>query len=390
MPDVMRENHGAVYLWPSGEQLLLLRAGLLDGQAAVDAFNAWRSRVRLEDDFSYATSRLLPLAYHNLHALGVDDPLMPRLKGVYRHSWYMTQRLMHAVQPAVDALDRAGVPVLMTKGMPLALTYYRNPALRPMSDADIVVPRVHLERTLDVLSVLGWHGSRPDDEAIRHRHAVQLFNADGREIDVHWRALFESDVATEQDSFFSTAEPLTLQATTVRQPDPSHALFHTIVHGLRWNPETPVRWIPDSLMILRTRGGDIDWDVVHELAVGHRVLRRTMLGLKYLATEFDAPIPPHVLERLNRAPQTLFERFESRVALMDDGSVTPAAWRTQVSWLAEYARHNRVRNPFRFVVDYSHYMRYRMRLDGRREILARIARSFTRRVSGGARNGADA
>jgi hypothetical protein len=52
-------KHAGVYVWPSSEQQLLLEAGLLDRQRAVDAFQVWRNRVRLEDDFSAATLRLL-------------------------------------------------------------------------------------------------------------------------------------------------------------------------------------------------------------------------------------------------------------------------------------------------------------------------------------------
>src|SRR5512134_956897 len=106
-------SHRHVYVWPSTEQRLLLEAGLLDGHRAVDAFHAWRDSVRLEDDFSTATMRLLPLAYHNLHRLGVEDPLMQRLKGVYRHSWYRTNRVLHAAAPVVRQLAAAGIPVLL-------------------------------------------------------------------------------------------------------------------------------------------------------------------------------------------------------------------------------------------------------------------------------------
>jgi hypothetical protein len=369
-----------VYVWPSSEQRLLLEAGLLEGQRAITAFHAWRSRVRLEDDFSAATVRLLPLVYHNLHELGVTDPLMQRLKGVYRHSWYGTHRLLHAVAPVVARFASAGIPVLLTKGVPLALSYYRNPALRPMADVDVVVPPARLEEALGVLDSLGWRGGWPDDDARRYRHAVQSLGPDGAELDLHWRPMYERPADSADDSFFTTAEPLDFRDTMVRQPDPTHALFLTVVHGVQWNVETPVRWIPDSMTILRVRGSDVHWETLHELAVTHRVIHRLRLGLSYLAESWQAPIPEAVLSRLKSTRTSLFERLESRVLLTDDGTLNPSVVRNLKSWLAEYTRHAAGRNPVSFALGFSHYLRYRLGLSGRRELLSRFVQGVRRRV----------
>jgi len=374
-------DHAGQYVWPSSEQQLLLKAGLLDEQHAVDAFHTWRSRVRLEDDFSAATIRLLPLVYHNLHELGVDDPLMRRLKGVYRHSWYGTHRLLHSVEPVIAELASADIPVLLTKGVPLALSYYRNPALRPMADVDVVVPEPRLSQALGVLASLGWRGERPEGEALRFRHAVQVFGPDGAELDLHWRPMYESPAdSPAADSFFATAEPLDFRGTMVRQPDPTHALFLTVVHGVRWNVETPVRWIPDALTILRSRGSDVGWDRLHHLAVTYRVVRRLRLGLSYLAQSFGAPIPVSAQARLRSMRTSLFERFECSVVLADDGTLNPSAFRNQMSCLAEYARHSPARNPLSFAWGYTHYLRYRLGLSGRRELLSRIVQGVRRRA----------
>ena len=373
-------THAGVHVWPSSEQQLLLEAGLLDGKRAIDAFLAWRSRVRLEDDFNTATARLLPLVYDNLHPLGVDDPIMQRLKGVYRHTWYGTHRLFHAVAPAVAALAESGIPVLLTKGAPLATSYYRNPALRPMTDVDVVVPASSLDSALGILASLGWRGDWPEPGARRFRHATQQFGPDGAELDLHWRPMYESRVDATDDSFFTTAEPFDFKGTMVRQPDPTHALFLTVVHGVRFNVESPVRWIPDSIMILRTRGADVDWQMIEGLAVAHRVVRRLSLGLSYLVRSLGARVPERVLDRLKAIRTTLFERFESRVVLDDDGSVNPSALRTQLWWLAEYARHTAARNPFSFAVSYTHFLTWKLGLSGRRELVSRIVKGVNRRA----------
>ena len=376
-------THDGVYVWPSEEQQLLLEAGLLDGQRAIDAFHAWRSRVKLEDDFSPATARLLPLAYENLHRLGVDDPIMQRLKGVYRHTWYSTNRLLHAAAPVVSTLVEKDIPVLITKGVPLALAYYRNLALRPMADVDVVVPEPFLEKALGILKAQGWRGPWPELEVRRFRHAIGWVGPKGQEFDIHWRPMYESRADAAGDSFFSSSEALDFNGTLVRQPDPTHALFLTVVHGVRFNPETPVRWIPDAVTILRVRGADVDWAKIEALAVSYRVVQRLHLGLSYLARSFDMAVPPEVLDRLRATRKTLFERFESRVVLADDGSLNPSTIRNQLSWLAEYARHTPARNPLSFAIGYTHYMRQKLGLSGRRELLGRIMQGVKRKIMNG-------
>lgn len=378
-PARMNREHG--YVWPSADQQQLLDAGLLQGQRAMDAFEAWRASVRLEDDFSPATVRLLPLVYQNLHALGVQDPLLQRLKGVYRHSWYATHRLLYTTAPVIAALTAAGIPVMLIKGVPLAMGYYPNPAARPMSDIDVVIPPPVLNDALGVLARLGWRGPWPDPDLIHFRHAVQRFGPSGGELDLHWKPLYETlPGARSGDSFFATSEPIDFKGSIVRQPDPTHALFMTVVHGVRWNLETPVRWIPDALMILRRRGTDIDWDLFQRLVREYRVVRRATLGLEYLVDRFQPSIPPALLAGLRAMRPTMFERFESRVLLSDDGTLHPSVMRTQMSWVAEYGRHSAAQNPLSMILGFTHYMRFRLGLSGRRELLPRIAQGLLRRV----------
>src|SRR5262249_51949836 len=70
-------------IWPNATQQLLLQAALLSGEAASAAWRAWRSSVDPQR-LDVGSHRLLPLLYHNLRALGVDDPSLPYYKTTYR------------------------------------------------------------------------------------------------------------------------------------------------------------------------------------------------------------------------------------------------------------------------------------------------------------------
>src|SRR5687767_2459676 len=82
-------------VWPSETQRLLLRAALLSGPAAVDAWEAWLGHADWEAGVEHGSFRLLPLLYTNLRRGGVAHPSLQKLKGVYRQAWATTNRLFH-------------------------------------------------------------------------------------------------------------------------------------------------------------------------------------------------------------------------------------------------------------------------------------------------------
>ena len=86
------------------DQELLLRAALLKGADAVEAWNEWKSAVDWEGHLDNGSFRLLPLLYTNLKRLEVRDPLMGKLKGIYLKAWYENQRLFFEASKILDYL----------------------------------------------------------------------------------------------------------------------------------------------------------------------------------------------------------------------------------------------------------------------------------------------
>ncbi|MGH7582276.1 MAG: nucleotidyltransferase family protein [Gemmatimonadales bacterium] len=367
-------------LWPSADQGLLLDAALGDGDVAVAAFAAWRRRVDLQQEFHRDILRLLPLVYHNMQRLGVDDPIMSRLKGVYRRAWYDTNRLFHHVCPALHALIDAKIPVTLLKGAPLAVEYYGQAALRPMGDVDFMVPPADLGATIAVLRQNGWRVADPKWDTLRFRHAVQCLGPDHAEMDLHWHVCYDAADSGADAAVLAAAEPVNFLGCRVRQLDPTFLLFLVIVHGVRWAEETPVRWIPDAIRILQRRGNDVDWDEMFRFAEQRRLTHRVSLGLDYLARRFAAAIPADALIRFRHQPPSWMERIERTALLADAGRLERSALGTQWLWMVEYLRFAHTRNPLAFANGYTHYLRYRLDLTTRRQLSGVILRGLRRRI----------
>jgi hypothetical protein len=368
-------------LWPSREQDLVLRAALLDGDAALSAFREWTGGIDLEGDFDLATFRLLPLLYDNLRKLGVKHPLLGRLKGAYRLAWYKNHKLFDDMRPIMAALTHAGIRTMLLKGAPLVLNTYRSHALRPMSDIDVLVPTGQVGRAIEVLGGAGWRPYNPTSaDFFRYRHALCLIDDEERELDLHWRCLFELAGPGDDDFLWSRARPLDFHGIATLAPDPTSHLIVTIVHGLRWNPAPPIRWIPDAMTMLRSHADEVAWADVVAFAKERCLSYRLHLGLSYLRQRFDAPIPAAVLTELGRVRLSMLERIENPVVLQDLRSRYSPPMASWWIMLAEYCRYARGTGLLAFVVGFSHYLRYRWKLRGRLEIPGVVLRGVVKRL----------
>jgi len=291
---------------PTPQQELLLRAALLDGPMAVDAFHDWLGQVDLTA-LDEGSRRLLPLLYKNLKHNKVQASCMAELKATYRKTVFNNQLLFYRSSPALRALKNAGIEVMLLKGAALALSYYEEIGLRPMYDVDVLVPTVKRLEAIRVLSDLGW------TPMYKAAHAQGFRSPDGVEIDLHWHALLEFSRERSDDQFWQSATAANIADLSVLVSSSSDSLFHVCIHGLKWNDIPPIRWIADAQMILRAAHSaetSIDWPRLLQHAKRHRMTLPLMESLQYLKYLLQAAIPDEVLAELGANRIGLGERLD--------------------------------------------------------------------------------
>lgn len=369
------------HLWPTPAQETLLKAALTEDESAIEHFHAWCDMIDLAAEFDRGSYRLLPLLYANMSRLGVNHSLMGRLKGTYRRTWCEAQRTLEQARDVLNLFRAHDIETLLIKGIPLAIGYYGNEALRPMADFDIVVPHAKAMQAINLLDERGWkRGQFSRDEDVIFHHAMQFFHPKGGEVDVHWHILSECRSVDAGRHFRACTEPLEVKGVATRQLGPTDTLFHTVVHGIRWNAEPPIRWIPDALTILRKAGPAIDWDRILVFAERERLSYRLRLGLAFLAERFAAPIPEYVLETLKRRRITMLERIENTVALHDGDKLYENPLTKTWVIFVRYSRFQQARGVLSFLDGLSHYIRIEWALGGRSEIPVAVARGLLHRL----------
>ncbi len=319
-------------------QELLLRAAVAKGPAALAAWQAWSRAVDIETDLDHGSFRLLPLLYVNLQQMGVVDPLMGRLKGIYRQAWSKNQTLFHDLAIVVERLQAAGIKTMLLKGAPLSLLYYKNNGARPMADIDLLVPHAQARPAYDLLVAAGWTPTPTLNEGLlNYDHSLHFTNASGRELDLHW-CLFHGCCHGDETDFWATAAPVRMAGVATLAPGPTEMLFHTVVHGMAWNPEPPIRWVADAMTLIQSPDAAIDWTRLIQLAERHRVGLRLKNGLAYLGAAFPAAVPPAVMDALNHLPVRYLEKMEYRFLMTPQDVRKRRSYGTFCYHLAVYRR----------------------------------------------------
>ncbi len=301
--------------WPDHRELLLLKAALLDREAAMAALQEWRRTGDIEtvDRPSY---EVLPVLYRNLDRLGIDDPDLGRLKGIYRRAWYQNQVLIQHAASAIAELRRAGIETMVLKGTAIMELHYHDHGIRPMHDVDILVPTGLAYRAVEVIQRAGWRPypdpSRSVEPDIAVLHGSAFVNGEGGGVDLHWHALEECCQENADDDFWAASRAIAVGGVSAMAQCSTDLLLHVCVHGSRGQPDRVIRWVADALMILRDTASPIDWDRLVAQASTRRLSLAVGESLRYLAETFGAPVPAGVLARLEGVPVSWIERIDYR------------------------------------------------------------------------------
>ena len=291
------------------EQLLLLQACLLRGEPALQAWQSWKSRVDLDavDAPSFA---LLPLLYHDLLALSVEDTDMGRLAGVARSAWAGNQLLFRAGASALAALRDAQIDALVADGTVLSLLHYEETGLRRLSSFEALVHLRDAGRAMEALSAAGWRMESlhaPRDTVIAFRAAARFEDGSGQMFRLCWR-MWAGAAPDAESEVWDAARGFVSEGLSARALGPTDLLLRACAGPERWGREPSLLWVADGLAVLSTASAAVDWE--------RFVARAQQLGLSLPAADalaclveiFGAAVPAGVVRDLQGTPVSRCER----------------------------------------------------------------------------------
>jgi hypothetical protein len=261
--------------------------------------------------------RLLPLIYRNLGADGNDVPAGNILRGIYRQAWYRNQVAGAALAGVIGELQAVGIESMLLKGWAVVELGYKEPGTRPMNDADFLVRPKHFERACEVLIANGFEpvsGVGRSQKGRRTFHAVAFRNATGIDVDLHHHMLEECCWNHADAGVWERSSSQAFGTTTVSVPSREDLLINLCVHGVRWDPVPPLRWIADAVTLIRAR--ELDWGLV----AAESARRGVSIAMEAALSEVSRfePVPGDVLEALGRSKRGALERLDFRAQQSPD------------------------------------------------------------------------
>jgi Uncharacterised nucleotidyltransferase len=287
-------THALTAVLPSAKATELLRACLSE-DTGTGEWSDWRRRghdLRTLLSEHEGLRALMPLLQHaRSHAqaeLDRRDLTVLRTASVREELRYRT--LQSVAAEAIDALNRAGVEVLVTRGVALQETAYPAPGLRHSHDLDLLGRADELARGDAALARVGWSPRPAPPSRSLEGATVTLVHPTGFPLKLHTRLLPRSYYDLPSEGAFSRARGFSLGGVAARRPSSTDMLIHVCVGAVCRARSDAVKWVPDAWFTLRERQ-PIDWPLLTELAREGRLALPLATSLTYLARELDAPIP---------------------------------------------------------------------------------------------------
>ncbi|AFY33792.1 nucleotidyltransferase family protein [Calothrix sp. PCC 7507] len=273
-------------------QQLLLQAALLQGQAALTAWEQWQSLVDIEvlDAESHV---LLPQLYQNLLAHGVEDPHMARLKGIYRRTWYANQLRLKQLKTLLSHLKNAGIEAIVLGDA--ALCCCQDETYRPISNFHLLVRSTELEGAIQQLICLNWQVSN----ALTHQFIhLQDDPENLLYLQEHLFWGIPQDYIDEQVWQYAIPRESNAAGWTL---SPTDQLLDGCARTFFKSRSRPIYGIADALTLIQ-KSGNLDWIRLITQAQRYQMILPVRNMLILLQQVLQLSVPSWVLPALYQMP----------------------------------------------------------------------------------------
>lgn len=249
-----------------------------------------------------------PLLLRALEASGVltelPNHVRTRLEEERRATALSNLRKYGQFRRIAQVLRGANIPVMALKGLHVAELVYRDISLRYMSDMDILVPRVEVQRTIAALRSIGYgydedvSGAAPGMLGTKCNIGLahQRLNV---WLEIHWALTEPGDCyAPPMDDIWRSAVPARLGDADALVMSPEFLLLHVCAH-LACNHVFGfnLRGLCDIGEIVHAHP-ELDWHTFTELGQRHGWTRGVAAALRLARDHLGASVPGDVLMAL--------------------------------------------------------------------------------------------
>lgn len=255
-----------------------------------------------------AEQKINTLLYHRLTSRGwaeaIPAEVLASLQAAYHTNAVKNLRLQSELAIVVAALHDGEIPVIALKGAHLALAVYGQPALRTMTDLDLLVPTRDLEAAAALLEAQGYRPLHPyklgvDFKKI-HLHLPRFVKPQATSIELHWNIASPAMAhCIDPVELWERAVPLHLAGVDALGLCAEDLLLHLCYHtSYSHRFEFGLRPSCDIAELIRRCGETLSWPQVVQRTRRWQWGRGVYLALRLAQEMVGAAVSEEVLGEL--------------------------------------------------------------------------------------------
>jgi hypothetical protein len=189
-------------------------------------------------------------------------------------------RAQRAAAKLCRILEAEGIPSVVLRGMALTSWVYRDPALRPMVDVDVLIPA---EARYLLTEVLAWHGIEP----AKTLRSQIVYCFEGVVFEIHWSLLTPKRYRRIGNTslWIASRIKIPLDDGMLFRLSSENELLDLVCHSFIHHELRNLLQAVDIAMVSNLEG--IDWQYVFEWCRNARVTRLVWFVLSFVDRLFD-------------------------------------------------------------------------------------------------------
>jgi hypothetical protein len=270
-----------------------------DGRLETLSSSDWDVFIAASDRYG-----VTPLLYHRLRTFHSDVPIpanaMGRLRQAYLDNVARNMGLYHKLGKVLELFRRDNISVIALKGVHLATVVYRNIALRPMGDIDLLVKQTDLLRVQEILVEQGYIASKEEIGCSR-THLPPYKKKDSLNVEIHFHIVGPPfSLRVDVEKLWVSAQVRSIQGIEVLTLCPEDLLLHLCMHaGFHHGFDNGIRPLFDISHTIEHYAEELDWEQLLDRSKEWGVSKCVYLSL-FLAKRFaGASIPGQVMKKLD-------------------------------------------------------------------------------------------
>ena len=198
----------------------------------------------------------------------------------------------------------------LLKGVPLLTNVYKNTGARALGDADILIDQKYIKKAVDIMSANDWKYSYNSPFSINNYtqtltsdiiREITFINTHDVQIDMHWSLFLLKDRTKNPMSFdelFKHSIDVELKEVRCKMPCYEDMVIHIVVHGAQQIKHRTLRWVLDTVTIIRNT--PIDWKFLIERIEKFDVAVELNVAFSYLLNNYSIPVPESFIQELSK------------------------------------------------------------------------------------------